>query len=432
MTDPSNRPLGELEREVEASRTRLELALNDLGRQFTVDGLVATVKNQLSDEPLTQRADQLITKAKNNPLPVALIGAGLGWLLFGDGGPDSRTIRRGARHGAERALHGAENIADSAMHGAASLAGSAREGAEHLAGSVSHGASAVAGSAKHGAASVAGSARQGAASVAGSAKQGAAALTGSGQTGAQHPGTPLATAHGTTSGPQTGTAGTPQALRHDIYGRPIASGREFQDHDQSLTDRARHALSDAGDSVGERAHALGHSASGLAEDARHHLRETGAQSVEMMHRARDEVRHAYQTNPVVLGLGVAAVASLVGVLLPNSRREDEAMGPYAREAKYRAQEAAGEALDQAEEAAGSLIGKAEAKADEVMEKSDKAVGKAEAAAGDAIDKAGEAARNTGRKVEEKIATAGKKDESPKPGSAQNKPEGASKEKAGAN
>jgi len=397
MTDLSNRPLGELEREVETSRTRLELALNDLGRQFTVDSLFAAAKRQLSDEPLAARADQLVAKAKANPLPVSLIGAGVAWLLLGDGGPDTRTLSRRARHGAESAMHGAEHFAASAKHGAEHLAGSVKHGAENLAGSAKHGAEQLADSARDGASNLAGSARESAASV----KHGAASAASSAKAG-------VSNLYGSGGSGSTTGAG-PQAVRHDIYGRPIPTNREFDDDHDSLTDRARGALSGAGDRMSEQAHAFGQSASHLADDARYRLHETRAQSVEMVHRAGEEVREAYRTNPVVLGLGVAAVASLVGVLLPNSRRENETMGPYARDVRHRAEEAAGEALEQAEkkaepyiekaeETATEVVGKAEAKADEAIDKT-----------GKAIDKAGEAAKDTGRKVEDKVATAGKKD-----------------------
>lgn len=424
MTMPSSdRPLSELERDVEASRTRLELAMNDLGRQMTLDGLFAQLRRSYSDE-LSRPVETLVEKAKNNPLPVGLIGAGLGWLLLGDGGPSTRTISRNARYGAERAMHSAERFAD---------------GVEHAAESALHRAEHLAGKAKHGVEGAAASARVGAERMAGGARS-----------AMPHSGEPI----GATGPHATGT----QAVRHDIYGRPIATGREFDDHHESLTDKARGKLSSAsgavgerahqmgervsgtahsvgervsdrahavgdrvsdsahafGDAVSERAHALGHQASHFADDAREEWHYRRAQSAEMMHKAGDEIRHAYKSNPVVLALGVAALASLAGVLVPNSRRENEAMGPYAKEARYRAQEAVGDAMHQAEEVADKVLGDVEEAADEVVDKAEayahKAIDKGEAAANKAIGKTEAAIDNAAHKAEDKIATAGKKDD----------------------
>ena len=47
MTMESNRPLWELERDVEASRARLEMAINNASRQMTIDGVLGSVKRAL-------------------------------------------------------------------------------------------------------------------------------------------------------------------------------------------------------------------------------------------------------------------------------------------------------------------------------------------------------------------------------------------------
>ena len=104
MTD---RSIAELEREVEASRTRLELALNDLNREMSLDGVVHSLRRQMPGD-LTETADDVIRRARNNPLPLGLIGAGLAWMLLGDGGPSTRTIKRNARYGANQIAEGAE------------------------------------------------------------------------------------------------------------------------------------------------------------------------------------------------------------------------------------------------------------------------------------------------------------------------------------
>lgn len=470
MTSSSDRPLPELEREVEASRTRLELAMNDLGRQLTLDGLVASVSRNFTTGDVANSVDTLVEKAKNNPLPIALVGAGLGWLLLGDGGPSTRTIKRNARYGAQRVADGAEHMVDSAIHGAEHLADSARHGAEYAADSARYGAAQVAGAVRHGAHNVAEGARHGAERVADNARYGAHSVA----EGARHGAERVADnarygANKVASGVQQGTdsarsmvhsggssaGGAPSAIgptgtttgvtstatvRHDIHGRPLEPGKEFDDHHDSITDRARRAWSDAEESMSNTAHNIGHAANEFAHDARYRMRETRAQSAdmahrarvqsaEMAHRAREEVVHAYRTNPVVLGLGVAAVASLIGVLIPNSRRENEYMGPYARDARHAVEDVANEALERAEEELEHVAEEADKYIAQAEVKADEAIREGEAAAGKAIDKASEKTEKLAEKAEEKIATAGKKDDkSPNTGSGPNNG-GAKKEKA---
>lgn len=299
MTMESNRPLWELERDVEASRARLEMAINNASRQMTIDGVLGSVKRALDIDGM-EPAQQLMDKARNNPLPLALIGAGIGWLLLGDGGPDARTIRRRARHGAERFADGA------------------RDAADHVASSVD----------------------------------------------------------GMRSHSHSGAPSRPPIVRHDIHGKPVPVHSEFdEDEGRGIGDRARGAMSDAGHAlsgarhaVEDEMHSLGHSAGELADEARDRLRRTRAQTSEFAHRASDQVWDAYKANPVALALGVAALGSLIGVLLPSSRREDELFGDEARYVRARVTEAAGGAMEEAGKAAEQLAKGFEEKVDEVEKK----------------------------------------------------------------
>ncbi|GAB5376553.1 MAG: DUF3618 domain-containing protein [Acuticoccus sp.] len=369
----SHRPLAELEREVEASRTRLELAINDLNRNLSVDGLVSSLRRHVPDD-LSQSADDLVARAKSNPLPLGMIGAGLAWMLLGDGGPSTRTIARNARHGAHQVADGAERMVEGARQGAEYVSDSARQGVERVSEGARQGVERVGESARAGADKVADGAR----SAAGRAQ---AAVAGP---GGSQPGTP------------------PHAVRHDIYGRPTIAASEFDDT-ESLGDKARGTLSDAGDAVSRRASATRQSAHEFADDARDHLRDARDQSAEFAYRARDEVVHAYKANPVVLGLGVAAIGSLIGVLLPNSRKEDEALSPYARKAREQVEDAASDTFEKAE-------GKAEEVIDRVSQQAEDAIGKAETEAESAIDKASEATDDAAKKAEQAISDAGKTDD----------------------
>lgn len=338
MNTESNRPLWELEREVEASRSRLELAINDVSRQFTIDGLFSAVKRQLTEDG-TSPAQSLIDKARNNPLPLGLIGAGIGWLLLGNGGPDADTLRRRATHGAERLGEGARSAAYGVSHGAQSAAHSVSHGVH----SAAHGVSQGAHSAAHG------------------VSQGA------------HSAANRLHSDGT-------SARGPAVVRHDIHGRPVPVHGEFEDDREGMGGKARHAvegarsaLSDAGHAVSDEMHHLGRSAGELADEAREQLRYTRRQTADFAYRARDEVFEAYRANPVALALGVAAVGSLIGVLLPNSRREDELFGDEARYVRSKVTEAAGHAMERVTEAAGEAVDEAGKKAEDIAHDMEKKV-----------------------------------------------------------
>jgi hypothetical protein len=83
MSDAHNRSSSELEREVEDSRARINDTLNEIRDRMSpgqiVDEVVAFAKNNGGAD----FARNLGTQARDNPLPVLLIGAGIAWLMSG-------------------------------------------------------------------------------------------------------------------------------------------------------------------------------------------------------------------------------------------------------------------------------------------------------------------------------------------------------------
>lgn len=73
-----------VEREVEAHRRGVAETIDELKEKLTVGQLTDQVWNYVRDGNGRQMADNFGRQVRDNPLPLALIGAGLAWMAFGD------------------------------------------------------------------------------------------------------------------------------------------------------------------------------------------------------------------------------------------------------------------------------------------------------------------------------------------------------------
>ncbi|MES2711423.1 MAG: DUF3618 domain-containing protein [Pseudomonadota bacterium] len=94
-TDPGNKSPGQIEREVEATRASVSGTLDELRGKFEPRQIVDQVVEQVADYARSsggaEFARNLGASMRDNPLPVMLIGAGIGWLLLsGSNGSSTR------------------------------------------------------------------------------------------------------------------------------------------------------------------------------------------------------------------------------------------------------------------------------------------------------------------------------------------------------
>lgn len=143
----------------------------------------------------------------------------------------------------------------------------------------------------------------------------------------------------------------------------------------STTQSIRQGVSRAGAALSEAAHSASERASHLGETAReqaHHLRETAS---EQAGRLREEARHGYEygreavveakeKHPLMLAGGFLALGVLAGLAISRTRRENEMIGPTADRLKERAREAGHHLADRGAEIASATTSAAreEAKA----------------------------------------------------------------------
>jgi len=83
----------EMEQEVEESRAHLESTLEALRGKMSMGQVVDELGRQLRNSGGEEMARNFGRQLRNNPLPLALVGAGLAWLMLSDGRPPRHRVR---------------------------------------------------------------------------------------------------------------------------------------------------------------------------------------------------------------------------------------------------------------------------------------------------------------------------------------------------
>jgi len=93
ITDPGDKAPAEIEREVEQTRSQVSSTLDELRTKLKpshmVDEVVGEAVDWVKGSGGAAFARNLGAAVRDNPLPVALIGAGLAWLLLSGGRSDA-------------------------------------------------------------------------------------------------------------------------------------------------------------------------------------------------------------------------------------------------------------------------------------------------------------------------------------------------------
>jgi hypothetical protein len=83
----------DLERDIEATRARLDLTIDQLQGRLSMSGIVDDVLGTMRARGYDSALDHTLAVLKRNPVPVMLVAAGIGWLLYRMG---REPTRRGA------------------------------------------------------------------------------------------------------------------------------------------------------------------------------------------------------------------------------------------------------------------------------------------------------------------------------------------------
>ncbi|MET4634937.1 hypothetical protein [Kaistia defluvii] len=82
MSDQSS---AELEREAEAARAKVAGTAQSIRNKLTAGQMIDEFSEMLTGGDLSGMAHNLKAQVRDNPLPIALVGAGIAWLAFGRG-----------------------------------------------------------------------------------------------------------------------------------------------------------------------------------------------------------------------------------------------------------------------------------------------------------------------------------------------------------
>ncbi len=439
VTDQEYSPGSERDRELDALRAEIERTRFEMSETFSA------IQARLSPEHLKAQAREkvreatigrakgmagqagrkargmrhtILEKVKDNPLPAALIGLGVSWLLAGarssqweeDGryvdhshgkrsrrygygeygttdresytigrgevlpegyygtyegsygrGPEYRSESESARHDYGRDVEGARDYGREKTH-------EAMDRIRDTAGSVQERASHMTGQARETAGHYADMAGEKATQFTSQTREKAEHLTSQAREKAEHL--------------------TSQA--REKAGHLTSQAREKAEH---YTHQAR-----------ERAEHFGSQARESVDRFSHRASEMGVMARERAVQARSEFVEVMHDNPMIVVLGMFALGAAVGLSIPETRREDEMMGDIRDDLLERAQEAGRQTIDRVQHAASEVGRAAKEEAERQHLTGDELMGKAEQVASKAGEtakkEAGQTAREAGQAVKE--------------------------------
>ena len=133
------------------------------------------------------------------------------------------------------------------------------------------------------------------------------------------------------------------------YGRDRAPWQDsrfdrFPGGDSPL-DKVGSTVSDAGDAVGRAAEEAGRKVSGVMEGVGQGAGDMGRQAGSMVEQRAGQVRRFIDESPLGAGVIALAAGATVGLLLPSTTLEREAIGPARNDLVEKAESAAHQALD---------------------------------------------------------------------------------------
>jgi ElaB/YqjD/DUF883 family membrane-anchored ribosome-binding protein len=144
-----------------------------------------------------------------------------------------------------------------------------------------------------------------------------------------------------------------QRSRSDVSGDRMAryayTGPERR-QGHGIKDKVGGAVSGMKDSVSEAAGGMAEKAGELKDQAGERIGDWGTQARQKSQRLKTNLEHATEENPMALAIGAAVVGLALGLLLPETQRENELMGPARDQLVDRAEETVERAKDAAVEA----------------------------------------------------------------------------------
>lgn len=333
MTDQRRSP-EEIEREIAATRSEIDETIDALQEKLSpgqlVDQALGYVKEGGGDF-----AGNLGRAVRDNPLPLMLIGAGIGWMMFGNRSSDDRSYERVESDGTVTAYR--YDPRSRSFYAADSYSGTTGTAERRLAGGAYGAAYDTDDQSRYGT----GTTEYGA--------TGTSSETDSSKSTLDRAKGAAASAQESAASAGARVSQKAGALRH-------AAGSRMSD--------ARHAVGDARHAAGER---LSGAASATQEQLHRARERAGVYAEQARHRsaqARENAERFMYDYPLVVGAAAVAVGAAIAAALPATRREHEVLGEQSDAVKARARALAQEQAEEGREVASAALeaGKKEAEA----------------------------------------------------------------------
>jgi hypothetical protein len=321
-----------LEREAEAVRSQMADTAETLREKMSPGQMIDEFRDYFRNSDGSVTLTNLKTQVRDNPLPLALIGAGLAWLLLG-GGPSADRLSRSRSRSYDRFTgYDDDDIDDEYLESSYTDEDWDGSGMDALGGLSPSTGSYEGRSYESGSRSSSMGSKSGKlGSMASSASDKAGSITSS----ASH------TAGSVVSGVKSAAGTVASAVSGAVGSASSAIGG------------AASTVSHAASTVSHAASSAGGAASSMRHRASRAGRMMSRGSSRMSHRVRTGYTEILAREPLVLGAIGLAVGSAIGAMLPSTRYENEKLGPYRDKLREEAERRVHEGIDEAKEVAES-------------------------------------------------------------------------------
>ena len=368
-TSDHDKSASELEDEVNQERRKVASTIDALQEKISVGGIVDQIMGAVTEHggDVGRNVGRTL---KNNPLPLALTGIGLAWLMASSNSPPPSSRSRyddDELYGDPRRYRRVDPYDDRYDD----VTAYPPTGSTTSTGTVG----------SHPTSYATGTRPAGYTSAGGTTSTATSSSSGSGIKDAVQD--------------RAASAKSAAASARDTVADRAASARDaVRDGAQSASDTVRDGAHSAGEAIRDGSHRIGESVSRAGEEVRYRAGRAGDRAAQMGRSARDGFDTMMYEQPLVIGALALAVGAAIGGALPRTRREDELMGEHRDRF-----------LDQAEAAAMDQVEKGRAVADRVVEETrtmaDEAAGTVDANTPDGrsmVDKAEAVVRESGERL----------------------------------
>jgi ElaB/YqjD/DUF883 family membrane-anchored ribosome-binding protein len=305
IQDDDRRP-DQIEQDIERTRAEVSSTIDAIQSKLTPSEMADQVWQYVRENGTGEFGRNLSRSVRENPMPVALIGIGVAWMMLGGG------RRSGTSSNLSDTLSTRRTYRSDADLGTAGLGMDADVGSPYETGS-----------------------------------SGTSWSSGS---------------------PSDGRMGTSQpGIGERVRGAVSSTADRVRESVSSATQRVRGTTSSTGDKARDLASTAGDRLGGLSQSAKMRAGALQQTTRDQYYRARQRTTELVDEQPLVIGALGVAVGAALGALLPTTRRENELLGEMRDQVVGEASRVAGEQMETVKEVASRVAQTAKEEVGRAME-----------------------------------------------------------------